>query len=369
MDKMHSLYREFGQSVWLDYIDRDLLRSGGLALLVQDGLRGVTSNPTIFHQAITGTRDYDDAIGDLLRADPDMDAATLYEWLSIQDVQAAADVLRPVYRESAGHDGYVSLEVSPHLAYELEETVAAARHLWEAVDRPNLMVKVPATAAGIHAVERLLAEGINVNVTLLFSLTRYHTVLEAYLQGVSRNGDAQGVASVASFFLSRIDAKVDPLLDRAGTAEARELRGRTAVASARLAYKHFLDVHATARFREVLGGQGRRQRLLWASTATKDPEYSDVLYVESLVGADTVTTLTPETLDAFEDHGVPWDSLGRDFDAAAEVLAGVEAAGVDLATVTEELEQEGVKKFADSHDRLLEALEDRRRELSRRQAG
>jgi transaldolase len=345
-----------GQSIWLDYIDRALLTGGGLAGLIRTGVRGVTSNPTIFHKAITAGSDYDPAIAEAVRAGRTPDAEALYEELAIQDVRTAADLLDPVYRESGGADGYVSLEVSPHLARDTAGTVAAARRLWGSVARDNLMIKVPATREGLPASETLIAEGINVNVTLLFSIERYVAVFQAFTRGLAACARPERVASVASFFVSRIDAKVDALLAALGTPEATSLRGRAAIASARVAYQRFKALAAAEPFARQRARGARVQRLLWGSTSTKDPSYPDVLYVDSLIGADTVNTVPPSTLQAFLDHGTGRPSLEEDVAGAQQVLARLEELGIDLEGVTRELEEEGVAAFAASYDALLEAL-------------
>lgn len=368
MSNMIALYR-YGQSVWLDYIDRDLLTDGGLQRLVDGGLRGVTSNPTIFHKAITGSGDYDDAIRDLIQADPGIEPERIYEWLAIQDVQDAADILWPVYEASAGADGFVSLEVSPHLAYDTGATVAAARHLWRAVARPNLMIKVPGTRAGVPAVEQLVGEGVNVNVTLLFSVDRYQEAAHAYTRGLARHPEPGRVASVASFFVSRIDGKVDPLLERIGTLAALALRGRIAVANAKVAYERFKTLIQEQAFRAQVERGARVQRLLWGSTSTKNPAYRDLLYVEQLIGPDTVNTMPPQTLDALEDHGEAGATLERDVERAHQDLEALAALGIDLAEITRELEEEGVQAFAGSHDQLLAALEKKRAAVTRDYAG
>lgn len=364
MSKMLRLYSEFGESTWLDYVDRNLVTRGGLKTLIDGGLRGVTSNPTIFHSAITGSGDYDDAVLDLMQADHEIPVTGLYEWLTVQDVQMAADLLRPVYDSSGGTDGFVSLEVSPHLAYESEETIEAARHLWQVVGRPNLMIKVPATIPGLPAVERLIAEGINVNVTLLFSITRYKEILNAYLTGLKLNPHPERVASVASFFVSRVDTKVDAALDAIGTPRARELKGRIALANARMAYGHFREFFASPAFEIVRRRGARPQRPLWASTSTKNPDYSDVLYVEQLIGSGAVATLTPDTLDAFEAHGSIRATLEEDLDAARSDLHALDGLGINLARITDDLEHEGVRKFADDYDRLLAALKQKRQSVA-----
>ncbi len=356
-----------GQSLWLDYVDRNLITGGGLARLVDEGLRGVTSNPTIFHQAITGTDAYDEAILDLLQADHEIDAETLYEWLAIQDIQIACDVLEPVYRATHGADGFVSLEVSPHLAYDVNGTVEQARHLWRSVHRDNLLVKVPATEPGLEAVEILIAEGINVNVTLLFAVERYEQVFAAYTRGLEQNDNPRDVASVASFFVSRVDGKIDPELDEQGD-DAAGLRSRAAIANARVAYQSFLRLRRGEDFAAQERRGAKVQRPLWASTSTKDPKLPDTYYVDNLIGPDTVNTVPPKTLDAFVAHGEAHETLNDDPDADRAVLAALANHGIDLPMVTEELESEGVQKFADSHDALVDALHEKIREVTAKYA-
>ena len=315
---------ECGQSLWLDYVDRNLLTGGGLARLVDEGLRGVTSNPTIFHQAITGSDAYDDAVLDLLQADHEIDAETLYEWLAIQDIQMACDALRPVYDNTEGADGFVSIEVSPHLAHDPHATVNQARHLWRSVHRDNVMIKVPATREGLEAIEVLIAEGIHVNVTLLFSLARYEQVFAAFTRGLEQTDAPRDVASVASFFVSRVDSMVDPLLQAAG-AEAESLRSRAAIANARMAYQSFLQWRTGPDFMAQQRRGARVQRPLWASTSTKDPSLSDTYYVDSLIGPDTVNTVPPKTLDAFVEHGDAHETLTDDPDADRALFEALEA--------------------------------------------
>ncbi len=356
-----------GQSLWLDYVDRNLLTGGGLARLVDEGLRGVTSNPTIFHQAITGSDAYDEAILDLLQADHEIDAETLYEWLAIQDIQMACDLLQPVYERSEGADGFVSLEVSPHLAHETQATIDQARHLWRSVHRANLMVKVPATEAGLPAIEALIAEGINVNVTLLFAVERYEQVFAAYTRGLAQNDHPHDVASVASFFVSRVDGLIDPKLDAIG-GDAADLRSKAAIANARTAYQSFLRLRREPEFAAQERRGARVQRPLWASTSTKDPNLPDTYYVDNLIGADTVNTVPPKTLDAFVEHGDAHEMLSDDIDADRAVLAALEKNGIDLAQITTELEADGVQKFVDSHDALVEALHGKLTDVSARYA-
>jgi len=349
-----------GQSLWLDYIDRNLVSHDGLKLLVDAGLKGVTSNPTIFHKAITSTSDYDDQLRELMEADHEIDEISLYHWLTTQDVQMAADILRGVYDSSGGADGYVSLEVPPDLAYDTEATVKAAQNLWNEIKRPNLMIKVPATKQGLPAVERLIAGGINVNVTLLFSVSRYQEVLQAYLRGLEANPEPGFIASVASFFVSRIDTKIDQKLEQIGSPEALALRGRIAIASAKLAYQHYQEITQGPQFKTQQQRGNRAQRLLWASTGTKNPNYSDVLYIEQLIGAKTVNTVPPATLDAFLQHGTVRATLEMDIEAAKRDLDNLAKLGIDLAEVTQQLEQEGVASFLDSYQQLLAAFTEKR---------
>lgn len=359
--------KALGQSVWLDHIDRGLIASGELARLIdEDGLAGLTSNPTIFEKAIGQGHQYDDAIRAAVTTR--LDVKALYEALAVQDVQAAADVFAPVYAATRGADGYVSLEVSPHLADDREATIAEARRLWHALGRPNAMIKVPGTHAGLAAIRALVADGVNVNVTLLFGLQRYREVVDAFLAGLetraAMSAPIDQVASVASFFLSRIDTRIDAQLDTLGSEAARRLRGRAAIAAARLAYAHYKEWTAGGRWRRLAELGARPQRLLWASTSTKDPAYSDVKYVEALIGPDTVNTMPPRTLAAFRDHGRAAPRLEQDLDQAAAVPEELRALGIDLEQAATALEREGVAKFVQPFDRLLAALEARVRELA-----
>jgi transaldolase/glucose-6-phosphate isomerase len=361
----------FGQSVWLDYIRRSLMTSGDLSDLIElDGLRGVTSNPAIFEKAIAGSTDYTD-----LLESPEartLDAKTLYERLAVRDVQDAADLLRSVYDATSARDGYVSLEVSPLLAYDTAGTLAEARRLWKAVSRPNVMIKVPATLQGLPAIEQLIAEGINVNVTLLFAQDTYEQVANAYISGLehlaARGGDLTRMASVASFFVSRIDTAVDALVAERLQAEPRTekraalrgLTGKVAVANARLAYQRYLEIAGSARWSALASKGARTQRLLWASTGTKNAAYRDVFYVEELVGPETVDTIPPATLDAFRDHGLPRASLQENVDAAFDTMAALGRVGISMKEVTEKLLADGVQLFADAFTKLLTAVDARR---------
>jgi transaldolase len=357
MNPLQQLWQKHRQAVWLDYIERDLLTGGGLACLVaDDGVRGVTSNPSIFQKAIEGGSAYDEAVASLLGEDPQMTTIALYEALAIDDIRRATDILRPVWEESEGGDGLVSLEVSPHLARDTEGTVGEARRLWHEVERPNLMIKVPATSEGIPAIERLIADGINVNATLMFSLADYEAVATAYLRGVEANPEPAGVASVASFFVSRVDTKVDAALEAIGSPQALALRGTAAIANAKLAYRRFKELFEPATFAPMAAKGVKVQRPLWASTSTKNPDYRDVLYVEALIGPETVNTLPVATLEAFRDHGEPRESLLEDVDGAERVLAELSTFGIDIDAVTAELQIEGVAAFAKSFDQLVAAL-------------
>ena len=355
---------EQGQSVWLDYIRRSLISGGDLARLVTEGVRGLTSNPSIFEKAIGGSDDYDKALTALLDADPHAPPASLFEALAVEDIRQSADVLRSVYDASDRLDGYVSLEVSPAVAHDTGGTVVEARRLWAAVDRPNLMIKVPATTEGVPAVETLTGEGINVNVTLLFSLSHYEAVAQAYLRGLEKTPDPVHVASVASFFVSRVDTAVDRRLEAIGSAEALALRGTVAVANAKLAYRRYQELFESDDFAAMRKQGARPQRVLWASTGTKNPAYSDVLYVEELIGDNTVNTVPPATLEAFRDHGhVRGATLTGDVAAAEASLEGLTALGVDLRAITAELQAQGVTAFAESFHQVLHALDEKGRRL------
>ena len=357
--------RSEGQAIWLDYIRRDLLTSGELERLVaEDGVTGVTSNPAIFQKAIGESDLYDDDIRALIDKRPDLSANELYEELAVCEIRMAADVLRPVYEAEDGADGFVSLEVSPHLARDTEATLAEARRLWRWVDRPNLMIKIPATEEGIPAIEETLADGIHVNVTLMFSLADYEAVAGAFLRGVARASEPARAASVASFFVSRVDSKIDGKLEAIGTEEARSLLGTIAIANSMLAYRRFHELFHGEAFAALRGQGARPQRVLWASTSTKNPAYRDVVYVEELIGAETVNTLPPATLVAFREHGTVRRSLEEGMASADEPIRRLAAVGVDLDAATADLQREGVEKFAEPFDRLLATLEEKRAALA-----
>ncbi|MFN8077857.1 MAG: transaldolase [Kineosporiaceae bacterium] len=351
-----------GVSVWLDDLSRELVESGDLARLITGtGVRGVTSNPTIFASALAKGDRYADQVAGLARDGADVERA-VFE-ITTEDVRRACDAFAEVY-ESSGHlDGRVSLEVDPRLAHDTEATVAAARSLWSTVDRPNLMIKIPATVAGLPAITTVIGEGISVNVTLIFSLDRYRAVMNAYLEGLERakaaGHDLTGIASVASFFVSRVDAEIDPRLDALGTPEAADLRGKAALANARLAYAAFEEVSASARWQELAAEGARPQRPLWASTGVKDPRYPDTMYVTELVAPGTVNTMPSGTLSAVADHGVvSGDTVRGRKDEAAAVLDALERLGIGYADVTDKLEREGVTKFEKSWAELLGTISD-----------
>ncbi len=362
---------ELGQSVWYDYIRRDLYQGPELRrLITEDGLRGMTSNPTIFQQAVTGSDLYDEDIR--MHGEKGLPPAAIFEAVEVEDVSRAADAFRSVYETTGGEDGFVSIEVGPHLANDTEGSIVEARRLWKACDRPNVMVKIPGTAAGIPAIRQCLGEGININVTLLFSIERYREVMDAYLEAlgarVAAGQPVDRLRSVASFFVSRVDTNVDRKLDAVAAdagrpdgqrQKARELRGKTAIANARLAYRAYEEVFSCERFARLREHGASRQRPLWASTSTKDPAYPDLYYVEALVAPCSVNTIPRETFDAYRDHGNPRVRIHDDLDRAQAVLAGLAELGIDEKQVYRELEEEGVHKFSESYDKLLQAVEEK----------
>jgi len=353
---------KLGQSVWLDYISRSLIASGELQSLIGEGLGGVTSNPTIFEKAIAGSGDYDADIRRL--SSQGKSDIEIYEALAIDDIRRAADLLRPLHEESGGADGYVSLEANPRLAYDTEGTVSEVRRLWKLLARPNVMIKVPATEAGIPAIESLTAEGINVNITLIFSLSHYDAVARAYTGGLEKlaatGGPVEKVASVASFFVSRIDTAVDRVLESKG---ARDLQGRIAVDYSKTVYSRFRDYLASPRWKDIAGKGARVQRLLWGSTGTKNPGYSDLLYVDHLIGPDTVNTLPPATLKAFGDHGRVAATLTEGLAEARARLSRLEALGISMDLITRQLQDDGVAAFARSFEGLLKSIAEKRKKL------
>jgi len=358
-----------GQSIWMDFIRRGMISSGELKQLIdEDGLRGVTSNPSIFEKAITGSRDYDDAIRTLALEGKSVDQ--IYSALTVEDIQRVADLFRPVYDRLDGADGFVSLEVSPHLAHDTAGTITDARRLWVAVARPNVMIKVPGTNEGLPAIQQLIGEGINVNITLLFGLPRYRQVAEAYIAGLEtlavQNKPMKSVASVASFFLSRIDTLLDPTLEKTRVMDqskaefVENIHGQVAICSAKAAYRIYKEIFNSVRFRKLKEQGARIQRLLWASTSTKNPAYSDLKYVEPLIGPETINTVTLETLAAYRDHGKPASRLSKGGVKAAGTLRRLSEAGIDLDRATQQLEDEGVEKFVKAFNVLLNTLEEKR---------
>jgi transaldolase len=375
MNRLEELYA-LGQSVWLDFIERSMVQSGALQALVEAGVAGVTSNPTIFQQAIAKSDAYSNDVRRL--AGEGLAPLPLFEALAVADIQAATAVLRPVFDRAGGHDGFVSLEVAPTLAHDTEGTVAEARRLHASVDRPNLLVKVPATPAGVEAIRRLTADGININVTLIFSLERYAAVMEAYMAGLEERLAAglsvDRAASVASFFVSRVDANIDARLealareaeakgDGAGAAHARSLQGKAALANAKLAYRLFEQTFAGPRWARLAAAGARPQRPLWASTSTKNPTYPDLIYVEPLMGPHTVNTMPPQTLEALRDHGAVATRVRDGVAEAESALAALAELGINMDEVTDFLEADGVQKFIDSFADLLATLERRARDL------
>lgn len=358
-----------GQSIWLDYLSRKSLENGEIeGWITQDGASGLTSNPSIFEKSIAQSQDYDQDIRALATQGKSIEE--IYRALTVNDIQNAADLFRPTYDRLNGTDGYVSLEVSPNLAYDSAGTISEARQLWKAVNRPNLFIKVPATKEGLPAIQQLISEGINVNITLLFGLPRYREVADAYLSGLearlARGKSIKNVASVASFFLSRIDVLVDPILEklRSGSESDAErvagLQGQVAIASAKVAYQIYQEIILSERFHKLAAKGAGPQRLLWASTSTKNPSYSDVIYVEPLIGRDTINTVPIETLDAYREHGQPTASLEEDVQTAYQVLDRLPEAGIDLDAITQQLEVEGVEKFIKAFEKLMIALEEKK---------
>ncbi|MGB8865760.1 MAG: transaldolase [Candidatus Sulfotelmatobacter sp.] len=359
----------YGQSMWLDYIRRDLFTSGNLKkMIAEDGLRGMTSNPSIFEKAIGDSSLYDDMLKSLASR-PDLNATARYEQIAIRDIQDAADILKPVYESSKYHDGFVSLEVSPLLALKTQETIDEGRRLWKAVGRENVMIKVPGTAEGLPAIRQLIGEGININVTLLFAQEVYEKVAEAYIAGLEdlakRGGNLKKMAGVASFFISRIDTLVDSMVDDKlkTTTDAqqqallRSLKGKVAIANGKLTYQRYQRIFSGPRWQALVSNGAQTQRVLWASTSTKNPAYRDVMYVEELIGPDTVNTMPPATVDAFRDHGRLRNSLTEDIDGAQKVMDDLAKSSISIKEATTKLTQDGVKLFADAFNKLLAVVE------------
>ena len=354
---------DFGQSVWLDFIDRKIMNSGELKRLInEDGVRGITSNPAIFEKAISSSDDYKDDIAELTEKEISNEA--IFYGVAIEDIKRAADMFLPLYEDAAGRDGFVSLEVSPHFARNTEATAQQAFELWKTVRKENVMIKIPGTAEGLTAIRRCIREGININVTLIFGLERYEEVADAYISGLEdrlkNNQPLDFVASVASFFLSRIDLMIDPVLEQKGLSH---LKGKVAIASAKKAYEIYQRIFTSDRFKKLQEKGAQPQRLLWASTGSKDPASSDVKYVEALIGTDTVNTIPMDTLIAFKDHGVAASRLEDDLDQATKVMEDIKNAGIDIDLITKKLEDEGIEKFNVPYDKLLLAIEGQKKKI------
>ena len=362
--KLHDLL-DAGQSAWLDYIQRSLVTSGDLQNYIDQGLRGITSNPTLFDEAIAKSSDYDEQIHNL--ALQGKSAEEIYEALIVEDARMAAEVLRPIFDETDGNDGFFSLEVGPHLAHDTQGTIEEAIRLFALVDRPNVMIKVPATPEGIPAFQSLIEEGLNINVTLMFSLGQYDAIAEAYLAALERRAenayDLKEIASVASIFVSRLDTKVDKLLDAFETPQAQALKGKIGIANAKIVYQHFKEYFASERWQRLADHGARIQRVLYGSTGTKNPSYSDVMYIEDLIGPDTVNTIPPKTLKAFMDHGAVAPTLEHGIDQANKQLHSLPEFGINLSDVTQELLDEGVENFSKSYDSLMKTITEKKAEL------
>lgn len=362
MNKLQQL-AELGQSVWLDFIRRSFMETGEMQELIDIGLRGVTSNPSIFDSAVSESNDYDDQLGELARAG--RSAEQIYQEIVVADIRRACDLFRPVYDRTGGGDGFVSLEVSPDLAHDTQGTMDEVRHYWDWVGRPNLMIKIPATEAGYPAIRQMLAEGRNINITLMFSLEQYDSVAEAFLSGLEAyqraGGELSQLASVASFFVSRVDTVVDERLDRMGESG---LRGKIGIANAKLAYRRFEQVFSGDRWASLKQSGARVQRVLWGSTSTKDPAYPDTMYVDNLIGPHTVNTIPPETLEAYLDHGNVARTIDQDAGQARRQIGALSELGISLDQVTGELLEEGVQKFSDSYHALLDSIREKCAELT-----
>ncbi len=353
--------RNHGQSIWLDLLNREIMDSGKLDRLIEeDDLRGLTSNPSIFEKAINGSSDYDGDIATLSKKTDDNGA--IFFDMAISDIQRAADIFKPVYDKTQGFDGFVCLEVSPYLARDTEGTIKQVRDLWKRVDRKNVMIKIPGTKEGLFAIRQCLSEGININVTLVFGLPRFREIIQAFMGGLedrlNQGNSIENVASVASFFLSRIDVMVHPILKAKG---ANDLNGKVAIAAAKMAYQIYLEMVESARFKKLEAKGAQRQRLLWASTSSKDPSFSDVLYVEALMGTDTINTLPMETIEAFRDHGKVTDSLTKGLEEAKRTMEELKRNGIDIDTITQKLEDEGIDKFNKAYHTLLKSIDDQKK--------
>lgn len=355
--------RNLDQSIWLDLLDREIMNSGKLKSLIDtDDLRGLTSNPSIFEKAISGSSDYDEDITEISKRENDN--SVIFFDMAITDIQRAADLFKPVYDKTAGKDGYVSLEVSPYLALDTDGTIMQARELWKKVNRKNVMIKIPGTKQGLPAIRECLREGININVTLLFGIPRYIEITEAFMGGLEdrlKEGNSiEGIASVASFFLSRIDVMVDPLLEEKGL---EKRKGKVAIASAKKAYQLYLNMISSDRFKALQAKGAASQRILFASTSTKDPAFSDVLYVENLIGKDTINTLPMETINAFRDHGKAAETLIQNIEEADAIMEELKNKGINIDTITEKLEAEGIEKFNQAYEKLIKSIDNQKRKI------
>ena len=356
--------RDFGQSIWLDFFDRKIMNTGALKRLIDnDRISGVTSNPSIFESAISSSSDYDDDIADF--SNKNFSKEKIFFAFAVKDIQRAADFFKPTYEKTNGNDGFVSLEVSPLLARDTDGTIQQARELWKAVDRKNVMIKIPATAEGLPAIRKCISEGININITLLFGLPRYREVTEAYVSGledrVKANQPIYKINAVASFFLSRIDVLTDPIIEKKNL---HELKGEVAIASAKKAYEMYKDIFGSYRFKKLELKGAKRQHVLWASTSSKDPSYSDVKYVEALIGNETINTLPLKTIEAFNDHGRLANLLENDLDKATSILAQLKDNGIDINVITQKLEDEGIEKFNTAYNKLLETIESKKLQMA-----
>ncbi len=352
--------RDLGQSVWLDFFDRQIMDSGKLQKLIQDdGVGGVTANPSIFEKAISSSLDYDKDIAAFSKQKSTNEDTFIN--IAVKDIKRAADFFKSVYQDTNGEDGFVSLEVSPHLAHNTEGTINQAREFWKAINRKNVMIKIPGTSEGLYAIRKCISEGININITLLFGLPRYKQVTDAYIAGledrIKNNEPIDQIASVASFFLSRIDVLIDPLLEEKGLGK---MKGQVAIASAKKAYEIYKEVFNSDRFKKLEAKGAKRQRVLWASTSSKDPSFSDVKYIEALIGPETINTIPLETLEAFNDHGKAEIHLEDGMDKASQLMAQLKEKGIDINAITQQLEDEGIEKFNKAYDKLLEAIKKRK---------
>ncbi len=356
---------KFGQSVWIDNISRGMLKKGELKRLVEeDGISGVTSNPTIFQKAIGKSNDYDEQIKSLLSANPDLSAADLFEQLSVKDIQDGTDVLSKIYDKTNGNDGFVSLEVSPGLAYDTQRTIEEARRLFRSVNRKNVMIKIPATQEGIPAIRQMISEGVNINITLIFAQSVYEQVVDAYLSGledrVKEGKEIKNIASVASFFISRIDTAVDDELSKINN---QDLKGKIAIANAKLVYQKFEEIFSGQRFKKLEAKGAKKQKVLWASTSTKNPAYPDILYIEELIGNHTINTIPPATIEAYKDHGKPQERITQSVDAARAQMRKLAELKIDFSEVTKKLTEDGVILFSNSFKELMQEIENKKNEI------